>query len=170
MCVSLPFLISLSSSSITLLSVQICERLYSETDFYSEAHNAKKTAEFVASEPSLRGKVHVPLVYDELSTRRILVAEWIDGVSVSERSILTGQYRDANSVGHPINTPRSICNREGPLHRLRGAVGDGSSAPGRKPRVYGLGLREKDVMKTMVDIFCAQMFLFGWVHCDPHPV
>lgn len=24
-------------------------------------------------------------------------------------------------------------------------------------------------MTTMVDLFSAQMFLWGWVHCDPHP-
>jgi aarF domain-containing kinase len=33
----------------------------------------------------------------------------------------------------------------------------------------GLGLSLKDVMTTMVDLFSAQMFLWGWVHCDPHP-
>ena len=33
----------------------------------------------------------------------------------------------------------------------------------------GLGLSSKEVMTTMVDLFSAQMFLWGWVHCDPHP-
>ena len=33
----------------------------------------------------------------------------------------------------------------------------------------GLGLSLKDVMTTMVDLFSAQMFLWGFVHCDPHP-
>lgn len=33
----------------------------------------------------------------------------------------------------------------------------------------GLGLSVKDVMTTMVDLFSAQMFLWGYVHCDPHP-
>jgi aarF domain-containing kinase len=33
----------------------------------------------------------------------------------------------------------------------------------------GLGLSLKEVMTTMVDLFSAQMFLFGTVHCDPHP-
>jgi len=97
-----------------------------------------------------------------------LVAEWIDGVGVAERQVLTGPYRDDNSVGHTLNTPRSISNRQGPIRRVRG-VGEGYSGRGNE-RIYGLGVREKDVMQTMVDVFCAQMFLFGFVHCDPHPV
>src|SRR5690606_9187553 len=27
----------------------------------------------------------------------------------------------------------------------------------------------KQIMRTMVDLFCAQIFVGGWVHCDPHP-
>ncbi|KAI5777367.1 ABC1 domain protein [Geopyxis carbonaria] len=154
---------------LSFLTPYICERLLSETDFLNEAQNAQHTADFIASEPSLKGKVHVPVVYKDYSTKRVMVAEWIDGIGVAEREVLTGQYRDDNSVGHPINTPRSIAARQGPIRRIRG---DGEGAWDMKQkhrRVYGLGLREKDVMKTMVDVFCAQMFLFGWVHCDPHP-
>jgi len=33
----------------------------------------------------------------------------------------------------------------------------------------GLGLSLKQVMTTMIDLFSAQMFLWGLVHCDPHP-
>ena len=40
----------------------------------------------------------------------------------------------------------------------RGPRGDG-----------GLGLSYKRIMTTMVDLFSAQMFLWGLVHCDPHP-
>lgn len=149
----------LFSLPLSFLAPYICERLYSETDFYSEAHNAQRTSEFIASEPSLRGKVYVPKVYNSLSTKRVMVAEWIDGVALSEREILAGQFRDNNSVGHLVNTPRSISNREGPITRA-----------GRGRRVYGLGVSEKDVMQIMVDTFCAQMFLFGWVHCDPQYV
>lgn len=25
------------------------------------------------------------------------------------------------------------------------------------------------MMRTMIDLFCAQIFRWGWVHCDPHP-
>lgn len=33
----------------------------------------------------------------------------------------------------------------------------------------GLGVSTKDVMTTMVDLFSAQIFKWGVVHCDPHP-
>ncbi|UNI16446.1 hypothetical protein JDV02_002878 [Purpureocillium takamizusanense] len=33
----------------------------------------------------------------------------------------------------------------------------------------GLGLRLEDVMRTVVELFSAQMFSWGFVHCDPHP-
>ncbi|CCX10016.1 ABC1 domain protein [Pyronema domesticum] len=152
---------------LSFIAPYICERLYSETDFFLEAENASRTASFIASEPTLKNRVYVPKTYPVYTTKRILVAEWINGISVAERQILTSPYRDDNSVGHPVNTPRSISNREGPIARLRGS-GEGIKS-NRQQRIYGLGVKERDVMQTMVDVFCAQMFLFGWVHCDPHP-
>jgi aarF domain-containing kinase len=156
---------------LSFMTPFIKERLFSETDFVNEANNSDRTAEFVASEPSLRGKVHIPTVYRDYTTRRVMVTEWIDGVGLAERDVLTGQYRDEYSLGHPVGTPRSIAQREGPIRRIRGegAGAWDSGGMGKKKRVYGFGFRERDIMQTMVDLFCAQMFLFGWVHCDPHP-
>ncbi|KAL5505080.1 hypothetical protein ACEPAH_7743 [Sanghuangporus vaninii] len=67
----------------------ISERLRSETDFLNEAKNAELTAARVESDPSLRGRVYIPKVYHELSTRRIMTAEWIDGVRISDKEALT---------------------------------------------------------------------------------
>jgi len=144
---------------LSFLTPYICERLESETDFFSEAANAQRTAAFIVTEPTLRDRAYVPKVYNELLTRRVMVAEWIDGIGVDQREIITGTYRDESSVGHPMNTPRPISTRQGPIRRIKA----------RNSRVYGLGVREKDVMQTMVDVFCGQLFIFGWVHCDPHP-
>lgn len=72
-----------------------------------------------------------------------MVAEWISGVPVADKEKLTGPYRGDFYIGKEI----------------RGSGG----------RTYGLGVSAKTVMKTMVDLFCAQIFLAGWVHCDPHP-
>ncbi|KAH6605373.1 abc1 domain-containing [Trichoderma cornu-damae] len=33
----------------------------------------------------------------------------------------------------------------------------------------GMGLKEADVMATVVELFSSQMFKWGFVHCDPHP-
>ncbi|KAH8122150.1 ABC1 family-domain-containing protein [Trichoderma asperelloides] len=32
-----------------------------------------------------------------------------------------------------------------------------------------MGLREADIMTTVIDLFSSQMFKWGFVHCDPHP-
>lgn len=147
---------------IDFLAPYICERLFSETDFLLEAENAKHTARFIQSEPSLRGKVHIPYIHDSLTTPRVLVTEWIDGVPISEKPILTSPYHSPSAVGHSITTPRSILARSSPILKL----------PRTHPnteKIFGLGLSPKQIMQTMLDLFCAQMFLFGWVHCDPHP-
>ncbi|KAK0757320.1 hypothetical protein N5P37_010041 [Trichoderma harzianum] len=33
----------------------------------------------------------------------------------------------------------------------------------------GMGLKEADIMTTVIDLFSSQMFKWGFVHCDPHP-
>lgn len=40
----------------------IVDHLKAELDFKQEAENARRTAEFVASEPSLSDRVHIPKV------------------------------------------------------------------------------------------------------------
>lgn len=49
---------------------------------------------------------------------------------------------------------------------ITGQVAPSRSATSDKP---GLGLRLDDVMRTVVELFSAQMFSWGFVHCDPHP-
>ena len=77
-----------------------------------------------------------------------MTAEWIDGVRFSDRrriSRLMGE--DDLSVDLP-------------------SVSSTSSAPlPSKPLKGGVHA----VMSTMVDLFSAQIFKWGWVHCDPHP-
>lgn len=109
----------------------ISQRLLLETDFLNEANNAERMASFVASEPRLRNRVYIPKVYRDLTTRRVMTAEWIEGVRLWDKEKLTSPWKV-----------------------------DGSG---------GLGVRLSDVMQTMVDLFSAQIFLFGDVHCDPHP-
>lgn len=151
----------LFSLPLSYFTPYIAARLRQETDFLNEAANADRMRAFVASEPTLRDRVHIPHVHHSLSTRRVMVAEWIDGIGVSEREILKAPYRSDIWIGHTYGTPLSTVLAEGPRKRLRGFP--------KPTHIYGLGLRERDIMKTMVDLFCAQMFLFGWLHCDPHP-
>jgi len=54
----------------------VSERLMLETDFVNEADNSEQMAELVKREPRLRNRVYIPDVYRDLSSKRILTAEW----------------------------------------------------------------------------------------------
>lgn len=140
----------------------VSDHLRQELDFVREADNARQTAEFVANEPLLRDKVYIPRVYPEYSTKKVMVAEWIDGVRLSDKEgifRLMGErpsasttsssdpYSAAALVSSPPMSPASSLHI--PTKPLKGGV--------------------SAIMKTMVELFSAQMFEWGWVHCDPHP-
>jgi len=55
---------------------------YTELDFSNEGRNQTRLKELLVEE-GVTG-VYVPRVHQELSTRRILVTEWVDGVKLSE--------------------------------------------------------------------------------------
>lgn len=100
----------------------ISERLRSETDFLNEADNARRATEHIAEDEHLRGRVYIPRVYKELSTHRVMTAEWIDGARFTDKAALAA-----------------------------------------------MNVKPADVVNTLIDFICAQIFLWGDVHCDPHP-
>ncbi|GME25283.1 putative abc1 domain protein [Neofusicoccum parvum] len=106
----------------------ISESVMQETDFEHEARNAQRIAALVDAEPRLRDQVYIPKVYPELSSKRVLTTEWVDGAKLWDKERLTAST-DAGGLG------------------------------------LGLG----DVMTTVIELFSAQMFQWGFVHCDPHP-
>ena len=65
---------------VTDLAGEFADRLREELDFRLEARNATEIAAAIAA----TDQVHVPVVHGQLSTARILVMEWLDGVSVRE--------------------------------------------------------------------------------------
>ena len=65
---------------VTELVGEFADRLREELDFRQEARNATE----IAAGLSASDEVHVPVVNRELSTARVLVMEWLDGVSVRE--------------------------------------------------------------------------------------
>lgn len=154
----------------------ISERLLLETDFENEADNAERMAELVANEPRLSGRVYIPKVYRELSSKRVMTAEWIEGVRLFDKEALTAPWKGNRREGSPGCRGSAL---DPPSHgevaeTLRNHTADEKLKPNRdywrgKDGKGGLGLSLKDVMTTMVDLFSAQMFLWGWVHCDPHP-
>lgn len=154
----------------------INSRILLETDFVNEADNAERMAELIAGESRLRGRVYIPRVYRELSSKRVMTAEWIEGVSLWDKEGLTRKWEGNKGQGSPgcqgssldppnqekiirVNQTNHVAERLKPNRDWwKGPDGKG-----------GLGLSLKEVMTTMVDLFSAQMFLWGWVHCDPHP-
>ncbi|CAG8025778.1 unnamed protein product [Penicillium olsonii] len=149
----------------------ISERLSLETDFVNEADNSENMAKLVAGEPRLRDRVYIPRVYRELSSSRVMTAEWVEGVRLWDKQAITRPWRGGWRQGSPgchgtaLDQPGSLEN-----HRPRA----GKLKPERdywrgNNNRGGLGLSLKEVMTTMVDLFSAQMFLWGHVHCDPHP-
>ncbi|KAG6902172.1 hypothetical protein C0995_003453 [Termitomyces sp. Mi166 len=122
----------------------ISDHLRQELDFVNEAHNARKTADFVANEPRLADSVYIPKVYPEFSTKKVMTAEWIEGVRLSDRPAICSLMGESNPLDPPSALPSSM-----PTKPLKGGV--------------------KTIMQVMVELFSAQMFNWGWVHCDPHP-
>jgi aarF domain-containing kinase len=61
------------------------ELLYRELDYRAEALNAQRFAELYASFKD----VFVPKIYTSLSTSKVLVMEWVDGVRLSDATAIT---------------------------------------------------------------------------------
>lgn len=122
----------------------------------------------IEQEPRLRGRVYIPKVYRELSSKRIMTAEWIEGVRLWDKEAIRGPWRGGYGKGSPgTGTPLTSSNI--PFNNGTGLLKpERNEWKGRNGK-GGLGLSLKEVMSTMVDLFSAQMFLFGLVHCDPHP-
>ncbi|KAI1918730.1 hypothetical protein LOZ65_004728 [Ophidiomyces ophidiicola] len=156
----------------------VSERLFLETDFENEADNAERMAKLVAGEPRLRNRVYIPKVYRELSSKRVMTAEWIEGVRLWDKDSITRPWRGGwwqgspGCHGTPLDPSGAQSNARQPQLRSSGV-----SEKLKPEREYwkgrygrgGLGLSLSEVMTTMVDLFSAQMFLWGWLHCDPHP-
>ena len=141
------------------------DHLRQELDFVREANNARQTAEFIAKEPLLRDKVYIPKVYPEYSTKKVMVAEWIDGVRLSDKP---GIFRLMGEKPPPHLDQRS--SSPDPFSATALVASPISSSTSSlimpdKPLKGGV----KIIMQTMVELFSAQMFEWGWVHCDPHP-
>ncbi|KAI9163345.1 atypical abc1 abc1-b kinase [Paramyrothecium foliicola] len=153
----------------------IAERLELETDFVNEAKNSEAMRQLVNSEPKLRGKVYIPTVYPEFNTRRVLVTEWIEGVRLWDKQVITSRWLGGHGKGSPgaggILPPIDM---DAARHELRTQPYQAKLKPerqewkGRRGQ-GGLGLSTKDVASTLIELYSASMFKFGVVHCDPHP-
>lgn len=72
-------LTQLGAGDFSWFVTALCSRLRNEVDFRVEQINASALMALMSSSSS----VTVPVAVAELSTRRVFVMEWIDGVKVS---------------------------------------------------------------------------------------
>ncbi|KAF9072387.1 ABC1 family-domain-containing protein [Rhodocollybia butyracea] len=136
----------------------VTDHLRRELDFILESENAKQTAKFIASEPRLANSVYIPKVYDEFTTKRVMTAEWISGVRLSDRAGIGRLMGEENNIiVSQATVPSSVLSPEEPPPN--------SFQFPPKPLKGGV----RSVMQTMVELFSAQMFTFGSIHGDPHP-
>lgn len=153
----------------------ICERLMAETNFEFEAENSRKMRDLIQNEPRLSNRVYIPDVYPELSGKRVMTAEWIEGVRLWDKEGVTGTWKGGWRQGSPGAGGARLPPLPSSVHDAAAASGSTENLkPARDAwrgadKTGGLGLSFKPVMQTMVDLFSAQMFLWGLVHCDPHP-
>ena len=54
--------------------------VYEEIDYVTETANAKRFKEMFKDDPS----IYIPGVYEDYTTRRVLVLEWIDGIKIND--------------------------------------------------------------------------------------
>lgn len=57
--------------------------LYAEIDYVAEAVNARRFSELYAKDVAI-ADVFVPKVYSELTTRKVLTMEWVDGFRLTD--------------------------------------------------------------------------------------
>jgi len=154
----------------------VCDRLLAETDFQLEAENSRNMRRLIQGESRLKNRVYIPEVYSDLTTKRVMTAEWIEGVRLWDKDGITNKWQGGWRKGTPgaggrqlDPPPPSIAASvptNNPLNEKLKPTRDAWKGHDQKG---GLGLSLKPVMQTMVDLFSAQMFLWGLVHCDPHP-
>lgn len=131
--------------------------------------------DLVNAEKGLKGRVYIPTVYNELTTRRVMTAEWIEGVRLWDKEAMTARWMGGHGKGSPgAATALPEVDMDAARRELRTSPYQEKLKPERNEwkgarNRGGLGLSTKEVMTTMVDLFSAQIYKWGVVHCDPHP-
>ncbi len=70
--------------------------VYEEIDFVTEAANCKRFKEMFKDDPT----IYIPEVYEEYTTRRLLVLEWIDGIKINDYAALEAAGIDRLEVAN----------------------------------------------------------------------
>jgi len=131
--------------------------IYEEIDFVTEAANCKRFQEMFQDDPT----IYIPAVYDDYTTRRVLVLEWIDGIKINDYAALEAAGIDRLEVAN--RTVQAYFYQffdEGFFHAdpHPGNIFVKRGAPGNGPIIefvdFGMvGSLTKSMMKAMKDLF-----------------
>lgn len=131
--------------------------VYEELDFIAEAAHCKRFQEMFADDPT----IYIPRVYDEYTSRRVLVLEWVSGIKINDYAALEAAGIDRLEVAN--RTVRAYFHQffdEGFFHAdpHPGNIFVKPGAPGHGPIIefvdFGMvGSLTKSMMKCMQDLF-----------------
>ncbi|ODV85510.1 hypothetical protein CANARDRAFT_198653 [[Candida] arabinofermentans NRRL YB-2248] len=76
----------------------ICHKMNEEVDFTIELKNGEKISKMIESEKEFKDSIYIPKYYHEISTKRILTAEWIEADLVSEYMKLQDKGYDIKNL------------------------------------------------------------------------
>ena len=92
---------------------QFSSGVLEELDYRGEAYNALRLAENMANLPG----VHVPAVYSELSTSKVITEEFIHGVKVSDVEAIEGAGLDREEIArNALRAPHQAAPVDGFFH------------------------------------------------------
>ena len=90
----------LSAWQLTHISMSV-----QELDFVHEADNAERCrANFQSSASNIKGRVAIPWVVRELSSRRVLTMEYIEGIKVTDKAQLEAAGISPSDVAKVVST------------------------------------------------------------------
>lgn len=73
---------------LSFFTQYVSDQLVREVDFTIEAANGDKLSRLIKADKGLNVDVYVPVNYEDYSGKRVLVSEWIDGVSLTDKQRL----------------------------------------------------------------------------------
>ncbi|KAG8514341.1 putative aarF domain-containing protein kinase 1, partial [Galemys pyrenaicus] len=124
-----------------------------ELDFLNEGRNAEKVAQMLKHFDFLK----VPRIHWDLSTKRVLLMEFVDGGQVNDRD-----YMERNKID--VNEVRA---------RERGwagcPAGAGVSRVETSEQTPTCLLSLSQISRHLGKMYSEMIFVNGFVHCDPHP-
>src|SRR2546429_8858057 len=71
--------------------------VYEEIDYITEAANCQRFQEMFKDDPT----IYIPGVYEEYTSRRVLVLEWINGIKINDYAALEAEGIDRLEVANP---------------------------------------------------------------------